>query len=103
MRWVVIIAPPRWVAGDKNVVTTATVRGIGRFTLPSLAEFGHLSLQPSTSGSVEPAATATEAVAMATDPHEEPLPPLLESPVFEDDAIHMDDDQSMPAAVEIVE
>ena len=59
-------------------------RGVGQFTILSLAEFGQLSLQPTTSGSAEPAATATEAlameaVAMATDPLEDPLPPLLDS------------------------
>ena len=52
------------------------MRGISKFTLLSLAEFGHLSLQPSTSGSAEPAAMAMEVVAMAADPSEDPLPPF---------------------------
>ena len=80
-----------------------TSRGIGGFTIPLLAEFGHLSLQPTSSGSAEPAATAVEAVVMATDPFEDLLPPLLESPVLEDDIIQVDDDQSMPAPAEMVE
>ena len=71
--------------------------------LPLLAEFGHLSLHLAISGSAEPAATATEVVVMATDPPEDPLPPLLESPVLEDDAIHVDDNQSTPAPAEMVE
>ena len=68
--------PPLQVASNENVVPMATMRGISRFTLPLLAEFGHLSLQPSMSGSSEPAAIPTEAVAMATDSPTEP--PLLE-------------------------
>ena len=60
-----------------------------------LAEFGQLSLQPTTSGFAEPAATATEApameaVAMNTDPPEDPLSLLLESPVLKDDNILVD-------------
>ena len=90
-RWVPIVPPPRQEASDENCGATAAARGIGRFTIPSLAEFGQLSLQPqpSTSGSAEPAATATETpvevVAMTTDPPEDPLPPLPESPVVEDE------------------
>ena len=99
MRWVPIVPPPLWEANDKNV-TTAIARGIGRFTIPLLAEFGHLSLQPTTSGSAEPAAMATEAPA---DPPEDPLPPLLEFPVLKDDNILVDDDQSMPALAKMVE
>ena len=60
-----------------------------------LAEFGQLSLQPTTSGFAELAATATEApaieaVAMNTDPSEDPLFLLLESPVLKDDNILVD-------------
>ena len=72
--------PPWQEASDENVVATATAQGIGWFAILSLAEFGQLSLQPSTSGSAEPAA-----VAMATDPPKDPHPPLPESPVVEDD------------------
>jgi hypothetical protein len=87
----------------------ATAHGIGRFTIPSLAEFGQLSLQtqPSTSGSAEPAATAAETpvevVAMTTDPPEDPLPPLLEFPVVEDEPILVDDDHTIPAPADMVE
>ena len=86
----------------------ATARSIGRFTIRSLAEFGHLSLQPATSGSAEPAAMATEAlameaVAMATDLPEDPLPSLSESPVLKDDNILVDNDQSMLAPAEMEE
>ena len=95
-KWVPIIPPPLQVVGNENVVTTSTARGISRFTLPLLAEFGHLSLQHSTSGSAEPAA-------MATDPPTEPLPLLPESPVLEDDAIHVDNDQNTLAKAEMVE
>ena len=73
--WVPIVLPPRQEASNENVVATATAQGIGWFTIPLLAEFGQLSLQPSTSGSAEPAAVATETlvevVAMATDPPED--------------------------------
>ena len=90
-----------------TLVTMATDRGIGRFTIPSLAEFGQLSLQPSTSGSAEPAAVATETlvevVAMMTDPPEDPLPPLPESPIVEDDPILINDDHTMPALANMVE
>ena len=98
-----IVPPPRWEASDENVVATATTRGIGRFTIPLLAEFGQLSLQsqPSTSGSAEPAAmaaeTPVEVVAMTTDPPKDPLPPLPESPVIEDDPILINDDHTIPA------
>ena len=102
-RWVPFVPPPLWRASDENVITMATARGIGTTTIPLLVEFGHLSLPPTTSGSAEPAAMAMEAVAMATDPPEHPLPPLLESPVLKDDNILMDDDQSMPAPAEMVE
>ena len=76
-RWVPIILPPLQEASDENCVATATARGIGQFTIPSLAEFGQLSLQPkpSMSGSAEPAAmaaeTPVEVVAMTTDPPED--------------------------------
>jgi hypothetical protein len=105
-RWVPIVPPPQREASDKNVVTTATARGIGQFTIPLLAEFGQLSLQPqpSTSGSAEPAAmaaeTPVEVVAMTTDPPEDPLPPLPESPVIEDEPILVDDDHAIPALAE---
>ena len=93
--------PPLREASDENVVATATPRGIGRFSIPSLAEFGQLCLQPSTSGSAEPAAVATEmpveVVAMTTDPSEDPLPPLPESPIVEDDPILIDNDHTIPA------
>ena len=106
-RWVPIIPPPRQEASDENVVATATARGIGQFTILSLAEFGQLSLQPSTSGSAEPAAAAmgtpVEVVAMATDPPEDPLPPLPESPVVEDDPILIDDDHTMLTQANMVE
>ena len=72
-----------------------------------LAEFGQLSLQPSTSGSAEPAAVATETpvevVAMTTDPPEDPLPPLPESPIIEDDPNLVDDDDTIPALADMVE
>ena len=106
-RWVPIILPPLREASDKNVVAMATAQGIGWFTIPSLAEFGQLSLQPNTSGSAEPAAVATETpvevVAMTTDPPEDPLPPLPESPVIEDDPILVDDDHTIPALADMVE
>ena len=59
VRWVPIVPPPLREASDENVVATATARGIGRFTILLLAEFGQLRLQPSTSGSAEPAAVST--------------------------------------------
>ena len=108
-RWVPIVPPPLREASNENCVATAPVQGIGRFTIPSLAEFGHLSLQPepSTSGSAEPAATATETpvevVAMTTDPPEDPLPPLPESPVVVDEPILVDDDHTIPAPADMVE
>ena len=108
-RWVPIVPPPRQEASNENCVTTATARGIGQFTIPSLAEFGQLSLQPqpSTSGSAEPAAmaaeTPVEVVAMTTDPPEDPLPPLPESPVVEDEPILIDDDHTIPATADMVE
>ena len=99
-RWVPIVLPHRREASNENVFAMATAQGIGQFTIPSLAEFGQLSLQPSTSGSAEPAAAATETpvevVAMTTDPPEDPLPPLLESPVI-------DDDHTIPAPADMVE
>ena len=80
VRWEPIFLPPQQEASNENVVATATTRGIGWFTILSLAEFGQLTLQPSTSGSAEPAAAATETlvevVARATDPPEDQLPPL---------------------------
>ena len=85
----------------------ATAQGIGRFTIPSLAEFDQLSIQPSMSGSAEPAAAATETpvevVAMTTDPPKDPLPPLSESPVIEDDPILSDNDNTIPALADMVE
>ena len=84
-----IIPPPLQVASNENVVVMATTRGISRFTIPSLAEFGHLSLQPATSGFAEPAATAMEVVAMATDPTEDLFLLYL---VLKNDTIHVDDD-----------
>ena len=108
-RWVPIVLPHRQEASDENCITTATARGIGRFTIPSLAEFGQLSLQPepSMSGSAEPAAmaaeTPVEVVAMTTDPPEDPLPLLLESPVTEDEPILVDDDHNIPAPADMVE
>ena len=51
MRWVPIVLPPRWEASNENFIAMATAPGIGQFTIPSLAEFSQLSLQPSTSGS----------------------------------------------------
>jgi hypothetical protein len=72
-----------------------------------LAEFGQLSLQPSTSGSAEPAAAATETlaevVAMATDPPKDQLPLLLEFPVVEDDPILIDNNHTIPAPANMVE
>ena len=80
---------------------------MGQFTIPSLAEFGQLSLQPSTSRSAEPAAVATETlvevVAMTTDPPEDPLPPLLESPIVEDETILIDNDHTILAPADMVE
>ena len=59
------------------------------------------------SGSAEPAATAAETpvevVAMTTDPPEDPLPPLPESPIAEDEPILVDDDHNIPAPADIVE
>ena len=107
VRWVPIIPPPLWEASDKNVVATATARDIGRFTISSLAEFGQLRLQPSTSGSAEPTAVVTETpvelVAMTTDSPEDPLPPLLESPIIEDEPILVNDDHAIPAPADMVE
>ena len=109
MRWVPIVLPPRWEASNENFIAMATARGIGQFTIPSLAEFGQLSLQPqpSTSGSAEPAATAAktpvEVVAMTTDPPEDPLPLLPESPIIEDEPILIDDDHTIPAPADMVE
>ena len=58
------------------------------------------------SGSAEPAAAATETpvevVAMTTDPPEDPLPPLLESPVVEDEPILINDDHTIPAPPDMV-
>ena len=69
--------------------------------------FGLLSLQPSMSGSAEPVAAATETpvevVAMTTDPLEDLLPPLPESPVVEDEPILIDNDHTMPAPANMVE
>ena len=109
MRWVPIIPPPRWEASDENVVAMATARGIEQFTIPLLAEFGQLGLQPqpNTSGSAEPAAVATatpvEVVVMTTDPPEDPLSQLPESPVVENEPILIDDDHTMPALADMVE
>ena len=107
VRWVPIVPPPLREASDENVVTTATARGIGRFTILLLAEFGQLRLQPSTSGSAEPTAVLTETpvelVAMTTDPPEDPLPPLLESPIIEDEPILVNDDHAIPAPADMVE
>ena len=64
---------------------------------------GHLSLQPSTSGSAEPAAVAAETVAMVTDSPSESLPPLPESPILMDDVIPADDNHNTPTTVEMVE
>ena len=98
VRWVPIA--PKRKASDENVIAMASARGMGQFTIPSLAEFGQLSLQPSTSGSAEPAAVATETlvevVAMTTDPPEDPLPPLPESPIIEDD-------HTIPSLADMVE
>ena len=108
-RWVPIIPPPWREESNENVVATATTRGIGQFTILSLAEFGQLSLQPqpSMSGSAEPAAMATETlvevVAMTTDPPKDPLPPLPESPVVEDEPIVVVDDHTIPAPADMVE
>ena len=102
-----IVPPPLREASDENVVTTATARGIGRFTILLLAEFGQLRLQPSTSGSAEPTAVVTETpvelVAMTTDSPEDPLPPLPESPVVEDEPIVVVDDHTIPAPADMVE
>jgi hypothetical protein len=104
VRWVPIVPPLRREANDENVVATATARGIGQFTILSLAEFGQLSLQPqpSMSGSAEPATmaaeTPVEVVAMTTDP-----PLLPESPVVEDEPILVDDDHTIPAPTDMVE
>ena len=108
-RWVPIVLPHRREASNENVFAMATAQGIGRFTIPSLAEFGQLSLQPqpSTSGSAEPAATAAETpvevVAMTTDPPEDPLPPLPESPIVEDEPILVNNDHTIPAPADMVE
>jgi hypothetical protein len=106
-RWVPIVLPPLRETSNKNVVAMATAQGIGQFTIPSLAEFGQLSLQPSASGSAEPAAAATETlvevVVMTTDPPKDPLPPLLESPVVEDDPILVNDDHTIPALADMLE
>ena len=108
-RWVPIVPPPRQEESNENVIATATAQGIGQFTILLLAEFGQLSLQPqpSTSGSAEPAAVATktpvEVVAMTTDPPEDPLPPLPESPIVEDEPIFIDDDHTIPAPADMVE
>ena len=102
-----IIPPPWQEASDENVIAMATAWGIGWFTIPSLAEFGQLSLQPSTSGSAEPAAAAmetpVEVVAIATDPPEDQLPPLPESPVVEGNPILIVDDYTMPTLANMVE
>ena len=99
-RWVPIVLPPQQEASNENIVAMATAQGIGQFIIPLLAEFGQLSLQPSTSGSAEPAAVATETlvevVAMTTDPPEDPLPPLPESPIIEDD-------HTIPSLADMVE
>ena len=106
-RWVPISPQTLREASDENVVVTATAQGMGQFTILSLAEFGQLSLQSSTSGSAEPAAAATktpvEVVAMTTDPPKDPLPPLPESPVIEDEPILVDDDHTIPAPADMVE
>ena len=85
----------------------ATTRGIGQFTIPSLAEFGQLCLQPSTSKSAKLATAATETlvevVAMTTDPPEDPLLPLPESPIVEDELILVNDDHTIPAPADMVE
>ena len=47
--------------------------------------------------------TLVEVVAMATDPPKDQLPPLLESPVVEDDPILVNDDHTMPALANMVE
>ena len=47
--------------------------------------------------------TPVEVVAMATDPPEDPLPPLPESPVVEDDPILIDDDHTMLTQANMVE
>ena len=105
-RWVPIIPPPQQEASNKNVVAMATTQSIGQFTIPSLAEFGQLSLQPSMSGSAEPAAAATktlvEVVAMATDPPEDLLPPLPKSPIVEDDPILINNDHNMLTLAKMV-
>ena len=93
-----IIPPPLWEASDENVITTVTARGISQFTILSLAEFGQPSQQPNASASAEPAA-----VAMATDPPKDLLPPLPEFPVLKDDNILIDNNQNMPIPAKIVE
>ena len=123
VRWVPIVPPPPQEASDENVIAMATGRGIGQFTIPLLAEFGQPSQQPNTSGSAEPAAVATETlaevatetlaevatetlaevVAMTTDPPEDLLPPLPESPVVEDDTILVGDNHNMPNLAKMVE
>ena len=47
--------------------------------------------------------TPVEVVAMATDLPEDPLPPLPESPIVEDEPILIDDDHTMPAPANMVE
>ena len=106
-KWVPIFLPPWQEASDENVIATATAQGIGWFTIPLLAVFGLLSLQPSMSGSAEPVAAATETpvevVAMATDPPKDQLPLLLEFPVVEDDPILIDNNHTIPAPANMVE
>ena len=40
---------------------------------------------------------------MTTDPPKDPLPPLPESPVVEDEPILVDDDHTIPALADMVE
>ena len=40
---------------------------------------------------------------MTTDPPKDPLPPLLESPVVEDDPILVNDDHTIPALADMLE
>ena len=47
--------------------------------------------------------TPVEVVAMTTDPPKDPLPPLPESPVVEDEPILVDDDHTIPAPADMVE
>jgi hypothetical protein len=106
VRWVPIILPPLHKASNENVIATATVRGVGWFTIPSLAEFGQPSQQPNISGSAESVAvgieTLEEMVAMATDPPEDLLPPLPKSPVVEDDPILINNDHNMLTLAKMV-